>query len=97
MQPDVIYVLAGLAVVVVILAVLFRSGTIKVALEALGAKASVEGRGGDGKTKGASSKTVIPPAPGVSAGGDGAVAIGGSANQAKIDAGIRNEARRPKP
>jgi hypothetical protein len=96
MQPNIWYLLAGVAVIFVILAILFRRGSVEGRLDALGAKIMLKGQSGSSRSKAApGTKPAVEPERKVEASGDGAVAVGGSADHATISAGVQT-ASRPK-
>jgi hypothetical protein len=83
-----------LVVAILVIAVLYRRGGFKAGLEALGFKMNVEGRGGpeaEAAKPAAPAPSAVPtpttastPTGSTHASGAGSVAIGGSADQAKI-------------
>ncbi len=96
MQPNIWYLLAGAAVIFVILALVFRRGSVEGTLAALGAKITFKGKSGKATSKAApAAKATVEPGRRVEASGPGAVAIGDSADGATIIAGVQT-ASRPK-
>ncbi len=90
MDTSGIVVIAVLVVAILVVAFLYRRGSFKAGLEALGFKMNVEGRGGPEAEAGKpaapapSAATTAAPTGGTHASGPGSVAISGSADQAKI-------------
>ena len=82
--------LALLVVAILVVAFLYRRGGFKAGLEALGFKMNVEGRGGpeaEASKPAAPAPSAAPPPSATGsahASGAGSVAIGGSADQAKV-------------
>ena len=96
MQPNIWYLVAGAGVIFVILAIMFRRGSVEGSLDALGAKITLKGKSGKATSKAApGAKATVEPGSKVEASGDGSVAIGGSADHAAINAGVQT-ASRPK-